>query len=329
MKIQIRSEANKYEIEVDESLTIKDLKKKIAEVEKCKFTTIKLICNAQILRNTETIKSYGIDGTKPVDLYIGPAKTSTKKSEPSQSPPISTTANPVTIPTAFLNPSDPNNPPDFNQYALFTNSNDDSSQNQQPGSTFDMAELMNNPGLRQMFMSMFGNSSISDLLSSPDVDLEKEMYEHAPPPPTPVMIDPMNEILEEHKNNTEQNEKNKIAKSPAVSEKGNFSLDPHDTEAYKKTLESPIFQKMVFQPMVLKGLTTIKEGIASCKAVGDNRFYQIEHTIDLLVYHEQLQRMNEVGLTDEKLNIKTLNENNGNVDDAITALIESNEELLE
>lgn len=328
MKIQIRSEAKKYEIEVDENLTIKDLKKKIAEVEKCKFTTIKLICNAQILRNTQTIKSYGIDGTKPVDLYIGPANTSTKKTETPQSPPISTTPNPIAIPAAFLNPSNPNNTPDFNQYASFTNSNDDSSQNQ-PGSTFDMAELMNNPGLRQMFMSMFGNSSISDLLSSPDGDLEKELHEHAPPPPNPVMIDPMNEILEEHKNNTEQNEKNKITRSLAVPEKGNFSLDPHDTEAYKKTLESPIFVKMISQPMVLKGLTTIKEGIASCKAVGDNRFYQIEHTIDLLVYHEQLQRMNEVGLTDEKLNIKTLNENNGNVDDAITALIESNEDLLE
>ena len=88
MKILIKYAKEEIYIEICGSKTIKDLKQKIAELKNCKFSSVRLIYKASVLKNAQIIDSVYVDPKRPIDLYIidsTPKKDNQMKSESSSS----------------------------------------------------------------------------------------------------------------------------------------------------------------------------------------------------------------------------------------------------
>ena len=81
MNIKIKYNNENFVLEMDNSATVKDLKRKIAHMKNCKIFEIRLIYAAEILKNAKRLADLNIQPEKSIVLFINPV---TKKSDETQ-----------------------------------------------------------------------------------------------------------------------------------------------------------------------------------------------------------------------------------------------------
>ena len=79
MKLQIKYEKEKFPIEIDNSATVKDLKRLIGKMKNCKISQIQLIYSAEVLQNSQTLESQINNLNKPISLFINEVAPKKKK----------------------------------------------------------------------------------------------------------------------------------------------------------------------------------------------------------------------------------------------------------
>ena len=72
MKIQIKNmgDKSKFEMDIHDCQTVKDLKRKIASKYGCKFANIRLIYSMEIMKNSQLLSNFDFKPKKPISLYI-------------------------------------------------------------------------------------------------------------------------------------------------------------------------------------------------------------------------------------------------------------------
>lgn len=85
MKLQIKFEKEKFPIEIDNSATVKDLKRLIAQMKNCKISQIELIYSTEVLKNSQNLESKITDPNKSIHLFINELVPKKKKKKQSNS----------------------------------------------------------------------------------------------------------------------------------------------------------------------------------------------------------------------------------------------------
>ncbi|OHT14003.1 hypothetical protein TRFO_15637 [Tritrichomonas foetus] len=80
MKILIKYQKEHFHIELEETSTVRDLKREIAKLKHCKVINIKLVYAADVLKNSQKLKDLNILPEKPVTLFIDSGNPRSKSS---------------------------------------------------------------------------------------------------------------------------------------------------------------------------------------------------------------------------------------------------------
>lgn len=176
MKLQIKYEKEKFPIEIDNSATVKDLKRLIGKMKNCKISQIQLIYSAEVLQNSQTLESQINNLNKPISLFINEV-TPKKKKKNSQS---QLSENSPVLPAGF--------------------ENFDSSTQIRDESFFQLAQYVSKPDIRKMLYDQdiqnglqliyqgiekchdSGNTKYDYLLENLKLMMPAEQYSPTPPP---------------------------------------------------------------------------------------------------------------------------------------------------